>query len=105
MEFTEILTKSVLNTFLGMGTVFAVLIFISFVISLLKYLPAFLERFRLKKPKAELNEVSSEEIISQEPMSADAQIMVAVITAALTASKSSQIPTGDGYFVRAIKRI
>ncbi len=36
----EILEKAGLNTVLGMGTVFVVLIFISFIISSVKYIPA-----------------------------------------------------------------
>jgi glutaconyl-CoA/methylmalonyl-CoA decarboxylase subunit delta len=89
-----------------MGTVFSVLIFISFVISLLKYLPGFLERFRLKKAAtAEWIEASPEQIVSEDSSLQDDQVVVAVITAALTAYKASQTPSGDGYFVRSIKRI
>ena len=46
----EILEKAGLNTILGMGTVFVVLIFISIIISLMKYIPA-LGNFFTKKPK------------------------------------------------------
>lgn len=105
MGIAEILTKSLFNTLLGMGTVFSVLIFISFIISLLKYLPVFLERFQVKKTKGETNEGSSAEMVVPEPLHEDPHVMVAVITAALTASKASQGPSGDGYFVRSIKRI
>ena len=39
---SEILEKAGLNTLLGMGTVFVMLIFMSFIISLFKYVPALL---------------------------------------------------------------
>lgn len=39
MTLTEIFAKAGLNTLLGMGTVFAMLIFISCVISLFRFLP------------------------------------------------------------------
>ena len=45
----EIMEKAGLNTLLGMGTVFAVLIFISFLISLFKYIPAIQNAFGKKK--------------------------------------------------------
>ena len=41
--------KAGLNTLLGMGTVFVVLIFISFLISLFKYIPAIQNAFGKKK--------------------------------------------------------
>src|SRR5699024_1160256 len=42
----EILQKAGLNTVLGMGTVFVVLIFLSFVIWLLKFIPVLEKKFR-----------------------------------------------------------
>ena len=46
----EILEKAGLNTLLGMGTVFVVLIIISLIISLFKYIPEIQSKFR-KKPE------------------------------------------------------
>ena len=48
----EILEKAALNTILGMGTVFVVLIFISFIISLFKLIPVIEKKFK-KSPKTE----------------------------------------------------
>ena len=45
----ELMKQAGMNTLLGMGTVFVVLIFISFIISLFKFLPALFA----KKPKIE----------------------------------------------------
>ena len=47
----EILEKAGLNTVLGMGTVFVVLIFLAFLISLIKYIPPFVEKFTKKSPQ------------------------------------------------------
>lgn len=47
----EILKKAGMNTILGMGTVFLVLIFLAFVISLLKYIPMLQEKFTKKTEK------------------------------------------------------
>ena len=44
----EILTKAGLNTLLGMGTVFAVLIFLAFLIGSMQYIPAILDKFAAK---------------------------------------------------------
>ena len=46
----EILKKAGLNTILGMGTVFVVLIFISFIISLFRFIPELEKKFKNKKP-------------------------------------------------------
>ena len=72
--------KAGLNTLLGMGTVFAVLIFISFLISLFKYIPAIQNAFGKKKDDLEL---------------------IAVISAAIAAAEET---TTDGFVVRSIKR-
>lgn len=104
MGLTEIFTKAILNTILGMGTVFSVLIFISFIISLLKYLPGLLERFHSKKFNHISSETSEEEILSDEPSSDDGTILAAVITGALVASISSVGANPDDYIVRTIRR-
>ena len=44
----EILTKAGLNTLLGMGTVFAVLIFLAFLIDWIKYIPMLLDKMAKK---------------------------------------------------------
>ena len=52
---SEILEKAGLNTLLGMGTVFVMLIFMSFIISLIKYVPALLNgTSKKKKEEAQL---------------------------------------------------
>ncbi len=111
----ELMKQAGMNTLLGMGTVFIVLIFISFIISLFKFLPALLA----KKPK--LPELKEEKpAVKAEPVKAavrqktsDSNLMndtelVAVITAAVYAAAGSS-GTGavskDTLVVRSIKRV
>lgn len=97
----EILEKAGLNTVLGMGTVFAVLIFMSFIISLLKYIPMFMDKLSKKKTTEE----SKETVVAQETMpvatSDDDTELVAVIAAAIAAAEGTST---DSFVVRSIKR-
>lgn len=101
-EYTkgEILKKAGLNTLLGMGTVFSVLIFIAFIISLFKYIPNIQEKFSKKSKELIVATAISETPIDSEDMTEDGEL-VAVITAAIAAS--TEMPA-DGFVVRKIKR-
>ena len=102
----EILKKAGLNTILGMGTVFVVLIFISFIISLFKFIPALEQKFKKsakteivnEKPtaalKTEMPEVFAEDVTEDTELAA-------VIAAAIAASEGT---SADGFIVRSIKR-
>ena len=96
----EILTKAGLNTLLGMGTVFAVLIFLAFLISLMKYIPMIQEFFNKKKtqPVQETKPVAVEEMVADET---DDLELIAVITAAIAAQEGTST---DGFVVRSIRR-
>ena len=106
----ELMAAAGRNTIIGMGTVFVVLIFISFIISLFKFLPA------LFAPKPKLSQM--EEIKSSAPVAApkaatasnenlmnDAEL-VAVITAAIYAASSGAngAVSKDKLVVRSIRR-
>lgn len=100
----EILKKAGLNTLLGMGTVFVVLIFMSFVISLLKYIPAFVDGTSRKKKSA--SEASAEAVPeAPEATAAEEELddteLIAVIAAAIAAAEGTST---DGFVVRSIKR-
>ena len=99
----EIMEKAGLNTLLGMGTVFAVLIFISFLISLFKYIPAIQNAFSRKKDKKEeetaATAVANETV--EEVDETDDLELIAVISAAIAAAEET---TTDGFVVRSIKR-
>lgn len=98
----EILEKAGLNTILGMGTVFIVLIFISIIISLMKYIPALQEKF-MKKNQAPAKEEISTASIPETTAKSDASDaeLVAVITAAIA---ESQGKNQSDFIVRSIKR-
>ena len=121
------------NTAIGMGVVFCVLIFISFIISLLKYLPllfdAEIRKQRAEKKAAEAAaKKATEEMIIGKPNSDDAQTdkltsnvgsndlmndseLVAVITAAIYAASGSGVrgpaytASNDKLVVRSIRRV
>lgn len=96
----EILEKAGLNTVLGMGTVFAVLIFMSFIISLLKYIPMIMDKFTKKKTAEQPKEaVVVDETV--EAAEADDTELVAVIAAAIAAAEGTST---DSFVVRSIKR-
>lgn len=105
-EYTtgEILQKAGLNTLLGMGTVFAVLIFICLIISLFRFIPA-LERAFKKQPKSEVTIIpapvkeSVSDVVSEDVT--DDTELVAVIAAAIAAYEGT---TTDGFVVRSIRR-
>lgn len=97
----EILTKAGLNTLLGMGTVFAVLIFLAFLISLMKYIPVLMEVFQKKEKTAEVMETTCAETVDEVVDVQDDLELVAVITAAIAASEGTST---DGFVVRSIRR-
>ncbi len=97
----EILTKAGLNTLLGMGTVFAVLIFLAFIISLMKYIPALLDKLTKKNvPAVETKTAEVAEAPVVEEVADDLEL-IAVITAAIAAQEGTST---DGFVVRSIKR-
>ena len=94
-------------TLIGMGVVFLVLIFISFIISLFKYIPGS-GAYKKNEKAAEkpVQTVKAEPVpaaAASVPAADDGQL-VAVITAAIKAYMDSQGVQGDGYVVRSIRR-
>jgi sodium pump decarboxylase gamma subunit len=93
-----------LNTLMGMGIVFLVLIFISIIIWLLKFVPALFE-----KPKEK--SVIPESVPAPRPAAAtntaitDDTELLAVITAAIMALRAEESSSGNSDFVvRSIRR-
>jgi len=98
----EILTKAGLNTLLGMGTVFAVLIFLALLISLFKFIPMLMDKLS-KKEKAPAQEVKTAAAPVAAPVveETDDLELIAVITAAIAAQEGTST---DGFVVRSIRR-
>ena len=105
----EILQKAGMNTLLGMGVVFAVLILISLIISCFNFIPA-IERKFSKKKAAEKKAAAPAVSAAPAPAPAapaetavtDDLELVAVITAAVAAAMGTV--SADGFVVRSIKR-
>lgn len=98
----EILKKAGLNTVLGMGTVFAVLIFISFIIYLLGYIPKLQQKMANKdKNVEEEKEAPVQAAPAPAAAAEDDGELVAVIAAAIAAAEGTST---DGFVVRSIKR-
>ena len=100
----EILSKSGLNTVLGMGTVFVVLIFISIIIWLLKFIPLIEQKLRGKKTEPAAVKAEREEVgqaVSEERDLSDDTELIAVISAAIAAAEGT---SADGFVVRSIRR-
>lgn len=98
----EVLTKAGLNTLLGMGTVFVVLIFLAFLISLMKYIPVLMDVFTKKEKKVAVEEVTaSTETVVESTETVDDLELIAVITAAIAAQEGTST---DGFVVRSIRR-
>ena len=93
-----------INTVICLAVVFAVLIFISFLISLFKYIPKLEAALSKKTELAEnavVNTVSQIEVKEEEEELSDDLELVAVITAAIAASAGTST---DGFVVRSIRR-
>lgn len=101
----EILQKAGLNTLLGMGTVFIVLIFLSFVIWLLKFIPVLEKKLRKSAKETDIPENTAvpdtAPVVHEEGNLTDDGELVAVISAAIAASEGT---SSDGFVVRSIRR-
>ena len=104
-SFGEILEKAGLNTVIGMGTVFVILIFISFVIALLPKFTGMIENIGKKKEAPVVAEKAAPAapaaVQKVEEELADDLELVAVISAAIAAYTGT---SSDGFVVRSIKR-
>jgi len=99
----EKMQKAVLNTVIGISTVFIVLIFISFIIYLLNFVNLIgkkEEKGQQAKNEAVV-EPAAEQIVEEEDSEEDDLELVAVIAAAIAASEGT---TPEGLVVRSIKR-
>lgn len=101
----ETMTKAALNTLLGMGTVFTILILISLIIACFGFIPkiqaAFSKKETAANEKAQAVESAVAQIAAAEELSDDTEL-VAVIAAAIAASEGAA--SADGVVIRSIKR-
>ncbi len=99
---SEVMGQAGLNTILGIGIVFIVLILISFIIGLLKYVNVF---GRSKEVKVSETAAAVPETVEEEDVTDDLEI-VAVIMAAIEAYEEEMGGTvpADGLVIRSIKK-
>lgn len=99
----ERLSKAGMNTLIGMGTVFIVLIFISLLISCFKYINQWEKKMAEKHAPASPAPapVPAAPAVPEEEELTDDLELVAVITAAIAASTGA---SADGLVVRSIRR-
>lgn len=107
----ELMGKAGLNTLIGMGTVFIVLILISLIISLFGFIPKIQKSLADKKTAKEAEKKANDktagidnavaQITAQEEEAVDDYELVAVIAAAIAASEGTST---DGFVVRSIRR-
>lgn len=112
-EYTmgEKMTKAGLNTVMGMGVVFVVLIFIAWLISMFKYISVFEDKMKAKKAANEAPAaapaapapVPVQETVPVVEEASDDTELAAVIAAAIAASEGRT--STDGLVVRSIKRV
>lgn len=105
----ENMTKAALNTVMGMGTVFVVLIFISLLIGCFKYINVFEKKMREKSAPAQAAAPAPAPVpvpvpAAEEEEAADDLELAAVIAAAVTAASEEAVPA-DGLVVRSIRRV
>lgn len=89
-----------INTVLSIAIVFIVLIFIAFIISLMKYIPRLFGLDKEETPAVETVPVTP--AVEVEDVTDETEL-VAVITAAIMASMGSEVPE-DGLVISSIKR-
>lgn len=109
----ELMGKAALNTLIGMGTVFVVLILISLIISLFGFIPKLQAASAKRKERKKAEKAAGEktgidnavaQITAQEEVAdaADDLELAAVIAAAIAAYEGSA--STDGFVVRSIRR-
>lgn len=103
----DAMVKAALNTVIGMGTVFIVLVLISFIIALFGYIPKIQAKMAERKNK-DVKEESIDNTIAQivekeEVDVTDDYELVAVIAAAIAASEGAA--STDGFVVRSVRKV
>ena len=104
----NVFEQALLNTLMGMGTVFAVLIFISLLISLFVYIPSIERALKNRSSKKEKKAAQEERSAPKRPILEEVveeEELVAVITAAIMAANGGAAVSADKLVVRSIKRV
>jgi len=104
-SMSGLMGQAALNTLIGIGTVIAILLFLTFLISLFKYIPRLEQKFMSKETESvtDPEEVLplEEDTVEDELYDQDHGELAAVIAAAIAASENTST---DGFIVRSIKK-
>ena len=100
-SFATIMKNAALNTLMGLGTVFVILAFLIFLISLFKFVPGSGAQ-QVKKKKEETPAPAPVPVAVPVQEEADDSELIAVIAAAIAASEGT---TTDGFVVRSIRKV
>jgi sodium pump decarboxylase gamma subunit len=102
-SFSASVVKAGMNTVIGLGTVFVVLLFLTFIISQIHWIPDILNRKKKisEAPAPAPAPAPAAAPVAEEIEETDDLELVAVISAAIAASE--QAPA-DGFVVRSIRR-
>lgn len=95
------LERAALNTVMGLGTVFVMLLFLSFVIYLFKFVPALVEGKKKEAPEAPVAAPVVPTVPAVATQTDDTEL-VAVISAAIAAAEGTST---DGFVVRSIRKV
>ena len=91
-----------LNTLMGIGIVFIMLVFLSFVISLFRFIPGLVEGKKKEAPKAPAAPAPAPVAVPVVEGTVDDTELIAVIAAAIAAAEGT---TTDGFVVRSIRKV
>lgn len=105
-SFGELMTQAALNTVLGMGTTFVILIVLALLISCFKFIPNILNAFKKKEPAKEEAPVKAAAVEeAEEEAEVDDGELIAVISAAVAAYEAQTgTASPNGFFVRSIRK-
>ena len=104
----ETMQKALMNTLMGLGTVFCILILISLIIYAFKVIPYLTQKAEEKKAAAA--GAATQTVVAETPKAAEPEPvapaqddleLIAVISAAVAAAEGT---SADGFVVRSIKR-
>lgn len=98
-SLAESLERAALNTVMGIGIVFLILLFLTFLISLFKYIGKISGEDKKKEQKAQTPAVQTAAPVAEET---DDLELVAVIAAAIAAAENTST---DSFVVRSIKKV
>lgn len=98
----EKMTNAALNTLLGMGTVFMVLVLISLIISSFSLISKFEKKEKKSETEKSVDNTIAQIVAAEE---ADETELIAVISAAIAAYEAANGGSSDGVVIRSVRKV